>query len=148
MNHFVKRQANGNIVNVALSSASEKCRNNLWWPELDGMKGWRWRKIFNIFLEEGGKQEGNILRQGDESKDLIFLWIQERNPHWNHLSGNEPVNNHWNALPKGWHGVHSFRREAGEFCSLAQSHFSLGVCKGKQPEQMSLFWQGYSQIRF
>lgn len=151
MNHFVKRQASGNIVSLTLLSAS---KNNLWWPEFNGMKGWRWGKIFTIFLEEGGKQEGNILRQGDESMHLIFLWIQERNPHWVSLLANEPVNSHWNALPKGWHGVDRFKRETGGFAAWhSPTHISSGCLQrkavradepdlsGLQPEQVLAPWE-------
>lgn len=38
VNHFDKTQANGNIVNEVLLGASEKCKNNLWWSEFNGMK--------------------------------------------------------------------------------------------------------------
>lgn len=81
--------------------------------------------------------------------DLIFLWIQEINPHWICLLANEPVNSHWNGLPKWWYGVDNFRREARGFCSLAQSHTLLSGClqrkaarvdepvlTGLQPEQV------------
>lgn len=68
---------------------------------LVGHRGERWRKIFNKFLEEGREQKGNvILREEDESTDVIFLQAWKGNPLWVSLLPDEPVNSQWNSLHK------------------------------------------------
>lgn len=41
-----------------------------------------------------------ILREDDESIDVIFLQTGKRSPHWINLLPNEPVNSDWKSLHK------------------------------------------------
>lgn len=41
-----------------------------------------------------------ILREEDESIDVIFLQTGKRSPHWINLLPNEPVNSDWKSLHK------------------------------------------------
>lgn len=101
------RQGNGNIANEVLLGASEKCKNNLQWLEFNRGRDEDGEKDLKCFWRKAENRKGMmILREENESVDVIFLQIRNRNPHFISLLPNEPVNSCWNSLHKWCLFVH------------------------------------------